>query len=95
MEHLVDSNAAKREAFEEAGVDGHIKRKSSGSFDYNKTNSAGDVAVRVSVYALEVVRELPKWPEKRERKRRWFERDAAAWEVDEPGLKELIRGFDP
>ncbi len=95
MDHLIDSNAAKMEAFEEAGVDGHVKREAVGTYDYEKRLITGDmVACRVSVFALQVTEEHKKWPEKRERKRQWFKPHEAAWEVDEPGLKEILRSLD-
>jgi 8-oxo-dGTP pyrophosphatase MutT (NUDIX family) len=94
MEHLIDSNAAKLEALEEAGVDGHVKRASVGTYNYEKRLASGDVVTcRVAVFALEVVDQLKKWPEKAERKRQWFDVNDAAWEVDEAGLKVIIRKF--
>jgi 8-oxo-dGTP pyrophosphatase MutT (NUDIX family) len=94
MEHLIDSNAAKQEAFEEAGIDGHVKRESIGAYDYDKRLAKGGVvACRVEVYALEVIEQLKRWPEMSERKRRWFDVNDAAWEVDEAGLKVIIRKF--
>jgi 8-oxo-dGTP pyrophosphatase MutT (NUDIX family) len=92
MDHLVDSNAARREAYEEAGVEGHVTRDAMGAFDYVKILRDGSAQpCRVKVYALEVTELLRRWPEKNERKRQWFSVDDAAWNVDEPGLKEIIR----
>ncbi len=94
MEHLIDSNAAKQEAFEEAGIDGRVSRTALGTYDYDKRLGSGEVvACAVSVYPLEVTEEHGKWPEKRQRERRWFAPDVAAWEVDEDGLKKIIREF--
>ncbi len=93
MDHLADYNAAKREAFEEAGVTGRIGRTALGRFDYLKRQFDGEIPCRVVVYPLEVIEELKKWPERKERKRRWFSIDDAAWEVDEVGLKDIVRTF--
>ncbi len=94
MDHLIDSNAAKREAFEEAGIDGHIRREAVGHFDYTKILKNGDaVETRVTVYPLEVTEVLKSWPEKRQRKREWFSIEDAVWHVAEAGLKDIIRGF--
>jgi 8-oxo-dGTP pyrophosphatase MutT (NUDIX family) len=96
MPELSDSNAARREAFEEAGVAGRVRRTSVGSYTYDKRlNDGGTLACRVQVFPLLVVEKHKTWPEQDERKRQWFERSEAAFLVDEPGLQELIRDFDP
>lgn len=87
-------DAAAREAFEEAGVEGEVGRASLGSYTYLKRMPDGsDVACVVDVYPLRVAEELDDWPERDERTRRWFAPKAAAEAVDEPGLKALIRRF--
>jgi 8-oxo-dGTP pyrophosphatase MutT (NUDIX family) len=90
MESLKDFNAAKTEAFEEAGVTGRISRQPLGRFRYNKIK--GDVAtpVSVTVYGLEVAVLHSNWPERRERKRDWFAPADAAERVVEVGLKSII-----
>jgi 8-oxo-dGTP pyrophosphatase MutT (NUDIX family) len=94
MEHLIDSNAAKLEAFEEAGIAGHVSRTAIGVYNYDKRLGSGDmVGCQVTVYPIEVTGEHAKWPEKHQRKRRWFAPHDAAWEVDEPGLKAIIWAF--
>ncbi len=96
MDHLADFNAARLEAFEEAGVRGHVRRVALGSYDYDKRMKDGSInRCRVHVHALEVTESEKKWPEKNERKREWFPREDAAWHVDEQGLKDIIRRFLP
>jgi 8-oxo-dGTP pyrophosphatase MutT (NUDIX family) len=90
MDHLVDFNAAKTEAYEEAGVLGRMTRKSVGTYTYDKIEVDGTRRVSVTVYALEVGEILKKWPEKRERRREWFSVSDAAQRVDEEGLKKII-----
>ena len=45
--------------------------------------------------ALEVTEELSRWPEKKQRTRKWFLRPDAAELVDEPELRAIILGFMP
>jgi 8-oxo-dGTP pyrophosphatase MutT (NUDIX family) len=94
MANLVDSNAAKREAFEEAGVAGRVRRKPIGRYTYSKR--AADRSQRncvVTVYALGVLREHRGWPERTERTRAWFRPEEAARKVREAGLRAIIRAF--
>jgi 8-oxo-dGTP pyrophosphatase MutT (NUDIX family) len=63
---------AAREAFEEAGVVGKVRKRSIGSFPYVKVLPRGATAsCRVQVFPLRVTRQYKKWPEKRERKIVW------------------------
>lgn len=94
MAHLIASNAAKREAYEEAGIDGRIQRQAIGRYAYDKRASNGsNQPCIVTVYAFRVLREHRSWPEKAERKRCWFKFEDAADRVNEPGLRALIRSF--
>jgi 8-oxo-dGTP pyrophosphatase MutT (NUDIX family) len=95
MDHLLDYNAARQEALEEAGVEGHMRRESIGTYDYGKRLKGGAIQpCRVSVFALEVTTKLSEWREKSQRRRVWFSVDEAASRVDEPGLKDIIRNLD-
>lgn len=89
---LHDSNAALREAWEEAGVK-HAKVTDTpiGSFEYDKFRSNGDVTpVQAQVYAAEVHKLEDAYPEDHQRIRRWFTPDEAAHVVSEPQLKEML-----
>src|SRR5258707_10158335 len=56
--------SAAREAFEEAGVVGAIRRRSIGSFSYEKRLKKGAlVECEVLVFALKVKGQNNKWPE--------------------------------
>lgn len=94
MAHLIASNAAKREAYEEAGIDGCIQRQAIGRYAYDKRirNGSNQPCI-VTVYALRVLRAHRTWPEKAERKRCWFKLTDAAEMVNEPDLRALIRSF--
>jgi 8-oxo-dGTP pyrophosphatase MutT (NUDIX family) len=94
MPHLVHSNAAKQEAFEEAGALGRVQRKPVGTFGYDKLRPDGSAQpCKVLVFALAYEGKAERWPERKERKREWFEAEEAARRVNEPGLKTLIRLF--
>jgi ADP-ribose pyrophosphatase YjhB (NUDIX family) len=93
---LTASGSAAREAFEEAGVEGLTGKKKLGVYHYDKRLRTGRVQhVRVSVYPLEVIRELEAWPEKEQREKLWTTPLQAAELVDELDLKALIAGFAP
>jgi 8-oxo-dGTP pyrophosphatase MutT (NUDIX family) len=86
--------AAAQEALEEAGVVGKVEKTPLGSYSYVKKmrNGAG-ILCHVDVYALQVQRQMKKWPEREERITRWFPIEQAAEAVREPELAKLIRGF--
>jgi 8-oxo-dGTP pyrophosphatase MutT (NUDIX family) len=94
MEGLKDFNAAKIEAFEEAGVDGRVARKPLGRFRYGKRKPDTVVPVRVEVYGLEVRRTKRSWPESKQRRREWFSVEGAAMRVQEAELKAIIRSLE-
>ncbi len=94
MDHLIDSNAARQEAYEEAGIGGRVQRVALGHFSYDKRLADGSaLPVRADVYGLEVGIEHKSWPEKKQRTRQWFSVEEAAGRVDEPGLKKIIRSL--
>ena len=93
MEGLTDYNAARREAFEEAGVEGHMRREPLGTFFYEKRGKKEILPITVTVYALEVEKKRKAWPEMKERARSWFSTHDAVLRVAEPGLRTLLRNF--
>jgi 8-oxo-dGTP pyrophosphatase MutT (NUDIX family) len=83
--------SAAREAFEEAGVIGAIGKNSIGTYSYEKRLSNGGVVIcEVRVFPLEVKRQKKDWPEKDERKFRWFSPAEAANVVQESALSDII-----
>ena len=91
MDGHTDYEAAKIEAYEEAGIDGRIDHTPIGFFDYEKRLKSGETKfIRVQVYGLHVTELKRNWPEKHQRKRKWFSPDDAAQLVAEPQLKEII-----
>ena len=96
MPRLVASGAARREAYEEAGVEGRLRRQAIGRYTYEKRLAGGSrTACVVTVYALGVLREYRTWPERLERKRSWFKAADAAAKVEEVGLRAIILAFAP
>jgi 8-oxo-dGTP pyrophosphatase MutT (NUDIX family) len=84
--------SAAREAREEAGVVGRIKRRPLGVFSYEKRLKSGKaVACEVQVFALKVKRQETRWLEKGERKLKWLPRAKAAREVGDHLLGTIIR----
>jgi 8-oxo-dGTP pyrophosphatase MutT (NUDIX family) len=93
MDGITDHQAAKIEAFEEAGVEGRISKVPLGHFEYHKRLKSGSTKhVRVMVYALSVTTLKRNWPEKEQRTRKWFNLDDAVFLVKEEGLKLVIAG---
>ena len=84
--------SAAREAREEAGVVGSVKRRSLGAFSYKKRLKSGKVvACEVQVFALKVKRQEARWLEKGERKLKWLPRTKAAKKVGDDVLGTIIR----
>lgn len=90
MKKLGPLAAAMREAYEEAGVRGE-GGPSIGAFDYLKIMRSGpNQLCEVEVFPLLVREELEDWPEKAERRRRWFSPEEASAAVDEERLRAIL-----
>ena len=89
-----DSEAARIEAEQEAGVTGKPGKKPIGSFSYWKRLEDHFELLDVKVYLLQVTGALPKWKEQAERRVQWMSPEDASLVVDEPGLSALMRSFD-
>ncbi len=89
---LSAAQSAAAEAWEEAGVEGEVCDAPIGLFSYNKVLKPGLFQpCVVTVFALRVARLRAKFPERRERRRKWFNADRAARKVAEPELRVLLR----
>jgi len=94
MEGRTDYNAAKQEAFEEAGVRGRIGKIELGHYLYRKRLKSGELGhCRTVVYPLEVEEMLGSWPEKKERFRSWFGVEEAVEALGDQGLVEILTKF--
>jgi 8-oxo-dGTP pyrophosphatase MutT (NUDIX family) len=89
---LTPKETAAREAYEEAGARGDMKRRISAAYSYDKLLDDKGITVpcEVKVFPLRVRRMEKVWPEQRQRVVRWFEPAEAIEAVAEPGLKTLI-----
>lgn len=88
------SEAAAREAAEEAGLAGAVAGREIGRFYYGKELSSGlRMRCEVRVFPMRVERVADKWPERKKRLRGWFSPAEAASRVREPDLGELIASF--
>jgi 8-oxo-dGTP pyrophosphatase MutT (NUDIX family) len=88
------AEAAKQEAYEEAGLVGHIVGKRPiGKFHYSKQLAKGEVLCEVRVFLFRVEQQLDEWPEKGQRETKWFDANEAADIVEEGGLAEIIYRF--
>jgi 8-oxo-dGTP pyrophosphatase MutT (NUDIX family) len=88
------TQAAAREAYEEAGLIGVVLRGSPvGHYRYKKRLPTGKfVTCEVAVFLLRVRRELIDWPERDQRVRAWFSLEVAAMLVAERNLAKLFLG---
>jgi 8-oxo-dGTP pyrophosphatase MutT (NUDIX family) len=85
--------AAAREAQEEAGVIGKVRKKPVGKYLYWKRVTDDAILCRVKVFQLTVDRQLETWPERDERRQQWFKLVDAADLAGETGLGALLRSL--
>ena len=95
MDGCSPAETARQEAWEEAGVSGKVFDRSLGSFDYIKDPGEADIPCRIDVYPLKVKKLLDRFPEKGQRRRKWFSLREAAAKVEEAELQKILRSFDP
>lgn len=82
---------AAREAYEEAGVRGEVDGVPIGSYRQAKRLASGrSVDYEVTVFLLSVTEELGHWPEKDQRRRRWFNPARAALVVRKRKLAAML-----
>ncbi|MGB5559214.1 MAG: NUDIX hydrolase [Paracoccaceae bacterium] len=95
IDGLDEAGSALQEAWEEAGVrDGRIANAPIGTFDYQKRfNGGAEATCRTQVFPIEVEELARDFPERQERKRKWVTPGKAAEMVDEPQLRDMLRGF--
>lgn len=96
MVGLAPEAAAAQEAWEEAGVEGQTNPVCIGRYGYQKCLTVTDqIPCAVAVYGLQVKSLSDKFPEAKQRTRKWFAQPVAASSVNEPDLASLIIGFVP
>lgn len=88
---LSPAESAAREAWEEAGVKGDVSDVSLGDFRYDKILSGATARpCQVQVFALHVSALSDRFPEHKQRRRKWFDAALAARKVQEPELRNLL-----
>ena len=66
-----------------------------GVYSYTKLNDLDRLPCLVAVFPIQVKQLEEKYPESRQRRRKWFSPKKAATRVGEPELKHLLATFDP
>jgi phosphohistidine phosphatase len=85
--NMSPAESAEHEAFEEAGIKGHVYPTPIGDYQYPKWGGT----CTVIVFLMEIVEILKEWPESEFRHRIWVSVEEAEKLVNESGLKETIR----
>lgn len=90
---LTAHQVAAKEAGEEAGVVGKVRKRPIGTYLYWKRFENNSCLCRVKLFLMTVKGNLPDWPERTERRQQWFRFDDAADLVGEPGLALLLKSL--
>ena len=87
------ARSALREAFEEAGIRGTVRKKAVGTYVYEKRIDKKGVTrdCLVDVFLVTFSKQEKKWPERGQRRSTWLKPRVAARKVAEPELKILLR----
>jgi 8-oxo-dGTP pyrophosphatase MutT (NUDIX family) len=78
--------AALKEAWEEAGLRGHLVGNAIGSYEYNKWS----LNLTVTVFLMEVTGEEDEWEESQVRQRTWLPLDEAAARLKDHPVRSLL-----
>ncbi|MEL6700536.1 MAG: NUDIX hydrolase [Pseudomonadota bacterium] len=93
---MTPARSAAKEAWEEGGAKGRVYDLCLGVYSYAKTvGDADDLPCLALVYPFKVKKTERDYPERKQRRRKWFTQKQAANRVNEPELKRLIKTFDP
>lgn len=95
MHNQTPAEAAATEAWEEAGLTGRAYDTCLGVFSYLKPLDKTRTPVLALVYPVRVDTVHVKWPEGKQRKRRWFSPEQAARVVAEHELRAILAQFNP
>lgn len=95
IDGVTPAKAAKIEAWEEAGVQGHVFPVCIGLYSHFKRIEDSRVPCLVSVFPLAVKRLSDEYPDAGTRRRKWVSLKKAVKMVDQPELEQLIAQFDP
>lgn len=91
MQGLGPEGAAAREAWEEAGVEGKVSPTTIGQYCYDKVlRDLDTLPCAVEVFPLKVQNLKNSFPERKERRRKWFSAAKAAHLVAEAELRGML-----
>ncbi len=95
IDGMTAAQAAKQEAWEEAGVKkGHVSKTAVGSFVTEKRFDDGtSLSCEMKVFSVDVRKIIDDFPEAGKRKRIWVSPDRAAEMVEDTELKSLLSRF--
>lgn len=94
IDGLDPAASAAREAWEEAGVTGQTGTAPLGLYSYDKVLAPeASLPCAVAVFPLRVEELAAKFPERKERRRKWFDAAKAARKVAEPELRALFQSL--
>jgi 8-oxo-dGTP pyrophosphatase MutT (NUDIX family) len=97
MKRTKPARAAAVEAWEEGGVRGKVEETCIGYFSYVKygEHRSEDLPCVVCVFPVKVKSLAKDFPERQQRKRKWFSPRQAAKKVAEPELRKMLKDFNP
>ena len=95
MHKETPAKAAAKEAWEEGGITGRAIDRCLGVYSYVKPLSDNPAPVVVMVYPVRAKETHDKWPEHKQRKRKWLSPKKAAKKLTEPELRRIVSTFDP
>jgi 8-oxo-dGTP pyrophosphatase MutT (NUDIX family) len=82
---------ARQEAYEESGVRGRVRRSPLGTMKYRKKVGGRRRTIDLKVYPLRVSKQVRKFPERKQRKTRWFALKDAIERCRDPAPARLLR----
>ncbi len=89
------AEAARREAYEEAGALLKVESIDFGNVRMNKRDgTSGNRSVEVSVHAFEIGMLGSQWPEAQQRTRMWVRPSVGAEMVDDPEIRTMLHGLE-
>ncbi|MGJ8597888.1 MAG: NUDIX hydrolase [Sulfitobacter sp.] len=96
MDGKTPAECALTEAWEEAGVEGKASDACLGVYSYQRLRAGEeDIPCLAMLYPVRVKALKKKFPERKDRRRKWVSRKKAAKMVSERELAKLITGFKP
>ncbi len=84
-------DSAAQEALEEAGVEGVVSDQPLGTYTARRIRGQRTETIAVTLYLLQVTRQLDRWDEKAQRQRRWADLETAIALLGDPALGEMLR----